>query len=615
MHDIEDMPFKTSNLLIHQVYRHADKHIYEKYVLDLLLYCHNNLSLSQYKLFSKSLSKKYKINPSIVSLNHAYYSLIECGKIKRNYIFEKFNIGKLCRTSSGITQITVLSSPYPNGENFSCEHNCYYCPNEPAHEGNNFTPQPRSYLFHEPAVRRANQNDFDAAKQVWNRLSTLYLCGLNIDKLEVMVLGGTWGSYPENYRYTFIRDLYYAANTFYISDNKRRNRLSLIEEQCINETADVRVIGLTLETRPDHVTANEIKLFNLYNCTRVQIGIQHTDDKILKKINRGCYYIDAIRAIRNLLNCGFKVDIHLMFDLPHATPDDDIDMINRLIDDEDMRFDQAKLYPFASLDWTVTKRWEDHGAQLHYSSEDLMDVIIYAKTHMPPWVRLNRVIRDIPEHYIKAGNKTSNLRQTVHEEMTSRGLECRCIRCREVKNNIDAINMMKHMKMFIRKYTASRGTEYFISYESPDQKYIYGFIRLRLSDDMGYVDNIQPYIKRKYYDDNIATNINVFPFLNKCAMIRELHVYGNMTNVNKSANHTQHRGLGKKLLKKAEEIAYNNNYTKIAVISGVGVRKYYEKNGYYKFNNYMIKNLNNYIKYIIIIIIIFLYYIIYGFRI
>ena len=594
MEDIEDI--MTSNLVINQVYRYADKEIYEKYLYSLLEYSKDYINSHMFKKKQRELNKLYKINPSIVSLNHAYYGLIENKKIKRNLIFEKFNIGKICRTSSGITQVTVLSSPYPNGVKFSCEHNCYYCPDEPAHEGNNFTPQPRSYLFHEPAVRRANENDFDGAKQIWNRLSTLYLCGLNIDKLEVMVLGGTWGSYPEDYRYTFIRDLYYAANTFYISNEKRRNRLSLIEEQYINETAKVKVIGLTLETRPDHVTARELELLNFYNCTRVQIGIQHTDDKILKKINRGCYYKDSIRAIKNLLNCGFKVDIHIMFDLPYASPYDDISMIDRLIEDENMRFDQAKLYPFASLDWTVTKKWEDQGHKLHYSADELMDVIIYAKSNMKPWVRLNRVIRDIPEHYIKDGNKTSNLRQTVQEEMKSRSLQCKCIRCREVKNKVEALDAMKTMKMFIRNYKASGGDEYFISYESLDEKYIYGFIRLRLSRDIGYVNDIKPYIKRKTKFDKIENKINVFPFLNDHAIIRELHVYGNMTTVNKSGNHTQHRGLGKKLLEKAEEIAYNHNYNYIAVISGVGVRKYYKKKGYYKYNNYMLKKLKkNYI--------------------
>ena len=259
--DIEDtVKMKTGNLLIRNVYRGGEPEIYEKYLLDLL----SNLdSYNKHKFThtKKLLNKKHHINPNVTGLNYAYYKLIENNKIMRNKYFESLNVVKTCRTSSGITQITVLSSPYPNGEEFSCEHNCY-CPNEPAHEGNNFTPQPRSYLYHEPAVRRANENRFDGANQMWDRMSALLLCGLNIDKLEVMVLGGTWGSYPEDYRYEFIRDLYYAANTFYVDSDERRDRYTLAEEIKINETALVRVIGLTLETRPDHVTSNEIKMLN-----------------------------------------------------------------------------------------------------------------------------------------------------------------------------------------------------------------------------------------------------------------------------------------------------------------------------------------------------------------
>jgi ELP3 family radical SAM enzyme/protein acetyltransferase len=589
--DIEDtLRMKTGNLLIRNVFRGGDQELYKTYLLELLQNL-NSYDKHTYSRVKKQLNKKHHINPNVTGLNYAYYNLIETGEIERNLYFEALNVTKLCRTSSGITQITVLSSPYPNGNEFSCEHNCYYCPNEPAHEGNNFTPQPRSYLYHEPAVRRANENGFDGANQMWDRMSALLLCGLNIDKLEVMVLGGTWGSYPEDYRYEFIRDLYYAANTFYTDSDKRRHRYSLDKEIKINEMAHVRVIGLTLETRPDHVTANEIKMLNDMMCTRVQVGVQSLDDKILRKINRGCYYEDTVRAIKNLLNCGFKVDIHIMFDLPFASFEDDIYMATRFLEDEDVRFDQAKLYPFSSMDWTVTKQWEDKGIVTHYSQEELMEVMIHFKENVHPWVRLNRVIRDIPDFYITAGNDIPNFRQNILEEMKCRGIECKCIRCREVKNNKVALKASKDMKLMVRNYKASGGDEYFISFESQDEKYIYGFCRLRLSKELGYVDTIKPRIHRKGVKDNKETKVNLFPFLNGCAMIRELHVYGNMTKVHNENFHIQHMGLGKKLIAKAEEIAINNDYKRIAVISGVGVRKYYEKRGFEFSNNYMIKKL------------------------
>ena len=591
--DIEDtLKMKTGNLLIRNVYRGGDPEVYKNYLLELLDKI-NNYDKHNFTKIKKELNKKHHINPNVTGLNYAYYKLIENNKITRNRYFETLNVAKMCRTSSGITQITVLSSPYPNGKEFSCEHNCYYCPNEPAHEGNNFTPQPRSYLYHEPAVRRANENKFDGANQMWDRMSALLLCGLNIDKLEVMVLGGTWGSYPEDYRYEFIRDLYYAANTFYGDSDKRRERFTLAEEIKINETSFVRVIGLTLETRPDHVTSNEIKMLNDMMCTRVQIGVQSLNDKILKKINRGCYYEDTVRAIKNLLNCGFKVDIHIMFDLPFATYEDDIIMADQFLSDENVRFDQAKLYPFSSMDWTVTKQWEDKGIDLHYSQEELKEVLIHFMTNVHPWVRLNRVIRDIPDFYITAGNNITNYRQNIEEEMKSRDIYCMDIRNREVKNNNIALEASKNMKLIVRSYKASGGNEYFISFESQDEKYIYGFCRLRLSKELGYVDDVKPRIHRKGKEDNNETKVNLFPFLNGCAIIRELHVYGNMTKVNNDHFHIQHMGLGKKLISKAEEIAVANNYSKIAVISGVGVRKYYEKRGFKFDNNYMIKDLSD----------------------
>ena len=606
MTDIEDTindAYRTNHLLIrdHETMEKVDHIEYlnpktKPLVKDLVILINNssNISLAQYKVFLRQVNQKHSYAPTIISMNFFYRLLVENKEIEPCPDFEKYNVGKMNRTNSGITQITVLSSPYPNGQAFSCEHNCYYCPNEPAHEGNRMTPQPRSYLFNEPAVRRANANHFDAAEQMWDRMSTLMLCGHDIDKLEVMVLGGTWGSYPTSYRIEFIRDLYYAANTFYCDINSRRIRYSMDIEIIINMSAKVRVIGLTLETRPDHINMEEILLMRQMNCTRVQIGVQHTNDMILKKINRGCYLEDTKRAIMNLLNVGLKVDIHIMFDLPFASADDDKKMVDLLTSDTDLRFDQAKLYPFVSLDYTVAKTWEDKGINLHYTQDELIDVLIYAKTKMPVWVRLNRVIRDIPNEYILAGNSVTNLRQVLEDKMKKCGLKCRCIRCREVKNKDNNINTA-HLK--VRSYIASGGTEYHITIENNDDV-LYGFLRLRLSKDSGYIIS--------------KDIINIFPYLNNCALIRELHVYGNMKTVNTdSDNNIQHRGFGKMMMKEAEHIASYNGYNKIAVISGVGVRAYYKKLGYSLEDTYMIKTLkpntfkyNNIIIIFIIIIII-----------
>jgi len=596
--DIEDIyTKKVTNLTVRNIYHGNDPDIANNFIKEFTNILDKNIiqTKQEWNKINTQLRKKYHISLSTVTMNYIYRKLVEEKKIDRNELFEQFNIGKLCRTNSGITQITVLTSPYPNGQSFSCEHDCYYCPKEPAHEGNGFVEQPRSYLFNEPAVLRANANKFDAALQMWDRMSAISLCGLSIDKLEVMVLGGTWGSYPEDYREEFIRDLYYAANTFYHDADNRRERYPLHAEIGYNEMALVRVIGLTLETRPDHVTARELYLFRKYGCTRVQIGVQHTDKKILSKINRGCYLEDTVRAIKNLLDVGLKIDVHLMLDLPFATPEDDIKMIKTMLYDTRLRFDQAKLYPFASLDWTKTKEWEDKGMNLHYSQEELVDVLIETKTMIPPWIRLNRVIRDIPSNYILAGNDKPNLRQTLELEMKKRNLKCQCIRCREVKNNKEALDSIDQAIIFIRSYDASDGEEYFISFETPDKSksdYIYGFCRLRLSNNMGYVKDIKPRIHQQVKEDNCEETINLFPTINNTAMIRELHVYGNMNPVDKHIAKTQHRGFGKRLIKVAETIAKINNYDQIAVISGIGVRNYYRKLGYYYNNTYMVKSLN-----------------------
>jgi ELP3 family radical SAM enzyme/protein acetyltransferase len=628
--DIED----SNTLGINHLFLHDTKYDEKdvNYLIDLINYINNiniedsndNMTEKEYKNLTTIMRKKHHTNPGVIILNYLYKLNIANGNIKPNKTFEKYNIRNETRTMSGITQITVLTSPRPNGQDFTCEHNCYYCPNEPAHEGNDYTPQPRSYLYNEPAVRRANQNKFDAAWQVWTRASGLELCGLPVDKVEMYILGGTWGSYPIDYRIEFVRDLYYAANTYYhnkLNQETMQPRLTLEEEMLINETADVRIIGLTMETRPDHVTSDEIELLRRMNCTRVQIGVQHIDNEILKKLNRGCYYNDIKRAIYNLLNCGFKIEVHLMFDLPFSSPSKDKEMIDHLFKsnsndndnsnefnfaDPNITFDEAKYYPFQSVDWTVTKQWEDKGEYLHYNHEDLIDVLIHAKQKTPPSVRLARVIRDIPVSYVYAGNDVPNLRQLLEIKMKKEGLVCKCIRCREVRNKKTDIN---DIIISVRHYEASNGHEYFISIENNDKSIIFGFCRLRLSPNMGYIKS-GGYKKSTSIniDNSKSIDINLFPYLNNVAMVRELHVYGNMTPINKQnkivQNHHQHRGFGRILIAKAEEIAIKNNYNKIAIISGVGVRKYYEKIGYKLENNYMIKEfeINNNSKLLMFII-------------
>jgi len=523
-------------------------------------------------MFQKNMQRKYKISLSNCDLVKLYEELdINNTKIK-NLIIKKKQ-----KSDSGVLVITVLTSAHPeyideDGNRqigkFSCKHDCAYCPNEKAHEGNNWTDQPRSYLFSEPAVLRANDNDFDPIKQMNARLSTLKEMGHALDKLEIIVLGGTWSEYPEQYRDDFITKLYYSANIF--NNIYKRDVLSLEEEIEINENeSNIHIIGLTLETRPDTINLDEIKKFRKYNCTRIQLGVQHTDNNVLKKINRGhnieCVY-DAIKLLKD--NC-YKVDIHLMPNLPGSSYEMDVKMLEDSLYDPRIQVDQYKIYPTAIVPWTRIKKWYDEGSYVPYDDLKLYELIKNFKQKVQKWKRLNRIIRDIPSTYISGGydHKYVNMRQLLQNDMKKNNWSCQCIRCREVGNN--KVNV-DDIKLMVEQYHGSDGKEYFISYET--DKYLIGFIRLRLSKN----------------------NENRLDILKDMALIRELHVYSNLNNVGNNINESmQHKGYGKKLVLEAEKIALENGYKKMAIISGTGVRNYYKNLGYELNETYMIKLLYN----------------------
>jgi len=510
--------------------------------------------------------KKYKINAvnksKILKIYHELH-------LDKNIDFYYTLIKKPQRGLSGVMVVTVLTSPFPevNGiiQKFSCEWDCHYCPKEP--------DQPRSYLHDEPSVIRANKNNFDPRLQLLDRCHTLKNNGHNLDKIELLVLGGTWNSYPKDYRESFVRDLYYAANTF--GDTNPRKPLTLSEEKSINTNGKLKIIGLTLETRPDCIEPDSLIEFRKLGCTRVQIGVQHTDNKILKKINRRCTIEDVKNAIYLLKKCGFKVDIHLMPQLPGAKPEDDKKMFEKILYDESLQADQIKVYPCEITPWTKIKKWHDEGKYTPYSDDELIKVLIYFKSKIHPYVRLNRIVRDIPSQYIEGGTNIPHLRQILKTKMDEDGLTCSCIRCREAGKKKIMDNRMVLKK---RKYRSSGGWEYFLSYESLDEKIIYGFLRLRLDENLG---------------------LNIFSELNGCAMIRELHIYGHVTKSgDENKKGYQHIGLGSSLIKHACWISQTNGYFKIAVIPGEGVRNFYKKNGFIdsgKKGNFMIKNINYYI--------------------
>ena len=524
--------------------------------------------------FKKNIQKKYKYTISNSEFIKIYKYLNLDNQQLRNLITKK-----KCKSNSGVLVITILTSAHPkyideDGEvktaRFSCKHDCAYCPNEPAHEGNNWVAQPRSYLYSEPAVLRANANNFDPLKQMNSRISSLINMGHIPDKLEVIVLGGTWSEYPRNYQDSFITDMYYSAN-IYFDNEPKRSKKTLEEEIEINETSKIHIIGLTLETRPDTINISEISNFRRYNCTRIQLGVQHTNNDVLKKINRGHTIECAYEAIKLLKNNCFKVDIHIMPNLPGSSYDIDKKMLEEILYDQRIQVDQYKIYPTAIVPYTKIKKWFDEGSYVPYDDMLLYELIKDFKKNVQKYKRLNRIIRDIPGHYIEGGysKKFVNMRQLLQDDMKLNKWECKCIRCREIKGNKVVID---NIKINIETYTASYSDEYHISFDTDCEKnYLIGFLRLRL---------------------NKEENKNLLDCIKGCALIRELHVYSNLNSVgNNIEGSMQHKGFGKKLIAKAEDIAIENGYKKMAIISGTGVREYYKKLGYNLIDTYMIKNL------------------------
>ncbi len=533
--------------------------------------------------------KKYKMNPSRGKLTEVYLILVDENKFERNKDLEDFLISKRCRGISGVTVVTVFLSPYPNGQKFSCNWNCHYCPNEPG--------QPRSYLFGEPGVLRANQNGFDCIKQMYSRIDSYKMTGHPTDKFEVLILGGTIYSYPKDYLETYMRDIFYAANTCF--NKYSREVKSLEEEQLENENSEHKVIGITVETRPDCINKTELEYFRKWGVTRVQLGVQHTDDIILKKVNRGHGLKDTLEACKTLRDNCFKFDIHLMPNLPGSNKEKDIKMMEYVL--KNIHPDQVKIYPTETTPFTKILEDYKEGKYIPYGNQDLEEVCLYWLERVHPWIRNNRIVRDIPNYYIVDGVKTSNQYQEFQDIMKRDGKECKCIRCREAGRH-EKENPLNG-ELVVRTYEVAGGTEYFITWESKPvngieaknylelgykepRKALFGFLRLRINKE--------------------NTNY-IFKELEGCGLIRELHVYGRtLKSSDKNNGEVQHIGIGKKLMKAAENIILDSGLKKSAVIAGVGTRNYYRKLGYEKVNTFMIKKLFDWKKFNSYMIIIFL---------
>ena len=557
------------------------------------------------------LKNVYKMIPSKIELRRVfnkYFNNTLSGKQLMD--FKRWLIKKSMRSESGVLVVTVVVKPGKDIK-FSCPEKCAYCPTETDLEGN--PTQPKSYISTEPAMLRALRSQFDMKEQVFDRLTAYYNMG-NLElnnckkKIEVIISGGTWDVLPREYRHNVIKELYYAFNVYIKKVNNLgyREIRTLEEEIKENETSDFGVVGLTIETRPDYITKYTILEYLKFGVTRVQIGVQHFNEDILKLIKRRCTTQDTINAIRLLKGVGLKVVVHLMPDLPGSSVNKDINMFYEAITNPDLQFDDIKIYPCAVVKSSNPDRliksdilkWYEDGFYKPYSEtnfEELIRVCEFYKRNVSPWVRIQRLIRDIPVKNIEAGyNKMSNLRQIILDRFKKNGYKCNCIRCMEIKDRIDIID---NAKLVVRKYNASEGLEYHISIEVEEKywtfKYIMYCIQYYLGITKYWGGDLKNYIGligflRLRIDPN--SGLDFVPEIKNCGLIREVHVYGKSVNVGELSNNVQHKGYGQYLLQTAEDIVKSHKLNKVAIIAGVGAREYYKNKANYSLEgSYMIK--------------------------
>ncbi|MBI2042162.1 MAG: tRNA uridine(34) 5-carboxymethylaminomethyl modification radical SAM/GNAT enzyme Elp3 [Candidatus Nealsonbacteria bacterium] len=497
-------------------------------------------------MVKRRVAKKYKAPcPTNISLLRTYHKLVENKTLQASPLVKNLLITRPVRSLSGIVNISVLTKPYP------CPGKCIYCPSQKG--------SPKSYLNNEPAVMRAILNKYDPYDQVKMRLRALEMTGHPTDKIELRIIGGTWSFYPKNYQTWFVKRCFDACNA--------RGRSDISKAQKCNETARHRIVGLSIETRPDFITEKEIQRLRELGATMAELGVQSIYDDALKLIKRGHGRNETIRATKLLKDAGFKVCYQMMPNLPGANTLRDKKMFRELFSNGDFQPDMLKIYPCALLKEAPLYRWWKNKKYKPYTKHQLIALVKAIKKSVPPYVRIQRITRDIPSQSIIAGPaKLSNLRQMITGH-------CKCIRCREVKGDYNA---KEKLFLFRRDYQASGGKEIFLTFENKNQSKLYSLLRLRVCVENGSR-----------------------PF----AMIREVHTFGQSLEVRPlkarlpaegrtSPASPQHKGLGKKLLQEAEKISLLSGVNKIEIISGVGVRGYYRKLGYKLEKTYMTKFLS-----------------------
>ncbi|MBN1167272.1 MAG: tRNA uridine(34) 5-carboxymethylaminomethyl modification radical SAM/GNAT enzyme Elp3 [Methanospirillaceae archaeon] len=474
---------------------------------------------------------------------------------ERELIREKLKV-KPGRTLSGVAPVAVMTSPHP------CPHGiCLPCPGGPDH----LFHSPQSYTGEEPAALRAARHNYDPYRQVSARLMQFEELGHLVDKAELIVMGGTITARDPGYQEWFVRECVSAMNAY-------RNPESVPDDKteavfAANETASVRCVAVTFETRPDWCRTQEIETMLALGVTKVEIGVQHTSDQILLCNRRGCTVADTVRANTLLRDAGLKVGFHVMPNLPGSTLAADRKMFQTLFSDSRFRPDFLKIYPTLVTQGSgVEELWKD-GAYQTYDEDELIDLVADAKALIPEYCRLQRIQRDIPAKMILSGSRHSNFRQLAENRLRSRGGQCRCIRCREIGRRF----AQGESRIQTESYTCCEGEERFISSVTGDS--LIGFARLRLSE-------------------------HAWPsWVLGAAFVRELHVYGTIVPIGKTGCNAgfemQHKGHGEAVLGEAQIQARDAGYDRLAIMAGIGTRPYYRRLGYERAGPYMVRNLKD----------------------
>lgn len=471
------------------------------------------------------------------------------------------NVKKPSRMLSGVSVVAVMTHPYP------CPGNCVYCPGGPSYGS------PKSYFGNEPALRRARRVNFHPYMQVRHRLKQYHLLGQNPSKIEVIVMGGTFLALPDDYKVWFISMIYEALNRYPEPDPPAT--VDLEHAILRNESAPYRCVGLTIETRPDYGFEKHADEMLNYGATRVEIGVQSIYDEVLETINRGHGVREVVESTRILKDSGFKIVYHIMLGLPGSDPDLDVEMVKRIFEDPDFRPDMLKIYPTEVVEGTELYDWWKNGFYEPYDDDLAVEVISEIYRYIPKYVRVMRIRRDIPAQEVAAGTRKSNLRELVEKRCLEKGIVVDEIRFREVGLNFWKNRLLPdpgNLKLTRTSYEANGGVEEFIAVEEVVNNIIVGFIRVRIPSGKAH---------RREVDE-------------RTAIVRELHVYGPQIPVGGKSVFWQHRGWGLKLLNEAERIALEEyDVKKMLILSGVGVREYYRRNGYHRppDSPYMVKHL------------------------